>query len=138
MAAPISIMRAFPGGWRRTTKVKTTAKRTAMAPPTIARSTLESINSHPHFLSASLSGVAGAGTVHGRGLGDGFGGLSPAHGRAIRPSRPRRRRPGDRRVSLTHGPAPSKFQLPIDRVYDPPSLTRHVNIARGGYTASGG
>ena len=42
--------RTMPGGWRSTRKIRTTAKSTATAPPPIARSTLESINSHPHFL----------------------------------------------------------------------------------------
>src|SRR5262249_5905088 len=50
MAAPISIIRSLPGDCRSTTTVRSTANRTATAPPPIAQSTFESINSHPLFL----------------------------------------------------------------------------------------
>ncbi len=36
MAAAISCMRALPGGWRSTTKIRATAKMTAAAPPATA------------------------------------------------------------------------------------------------------
>src|SRR6266700_5213915 len=52
MAEAISTIRSLPGGCRSTMAVRSTAKSTATAPPPIARRTLESINSHPLFLSA--------------------------------------------------------------------------------------
>src|SRR5262252_5164110 len=130
MAAPISIIRSLPGDCRSTTTVSNTANRTATAPPPIAQSTLESINSHPLFLDFLFCDSWHA-RAHVAGLGDGFTGGS-AGARA-------NESPATAEVTKTrlsadfwvNQPEPSKPWLPTDRLYDARQTTRHVNFSRG-------